>query len=117
VLQELAAQGERFDVVVLDPPAFVRRRRDLPKGRKAYQRINALALGVLAPQGLLISASCSMHLSEQDLLFAMGAAAKRCGRQLRITGFGGQAADHPVLPMVPETRYLKAVFAEVSPAD
>ena len=117
VLQELATQGERFDVVVLDLPAFVQRRRDLAKGRKAYRRINTLALGVLAPRGLLVSASCSMHLSEQDLLFAMGAAASRCGRQLRITGFGGQAADHPVLPMVPETRYLKAVFAEVSPAD
>lgn len=117
VLRELAARGEQFDVVVLDPPAFVQRRRDLAKGRKAYQRINALALDVLAPQGLLVSASCSMHLSEQDLVFAMGAAARRGGRQLRITGFGGQSADHPVLPLVPETRYLKAVFAEVSPAD
>jgi 23S rRNA (cytosine1962-C5)-methyltransferase len=113
-LRELADAGERFDVVVLDPPAFVQRRRDLGKGRKAYQRINELALGVLQPGGLLVSASCSMHMAEEDLVAAMGAAAQRCQRQLRITAFGTQAADHPVLPQVPETRYLKALFAEVS---
>ena len=117
VLRDLADQSETFDVVVLDPPAFVQRRRDLPKGRKAYQRINELALRALAPTGLLVSASCSMHLAEQDLVDAMAAAAKRAGRRLQVTGFGGQAADHPVLPPVPETRYLKAIFAEVSPAD
>jgi 23S rRNA (cytosine1962-C5)-methyltransferase len=116
-LRELAESGARFDVVVLDPPAFVQRRRDLGKGKKAYQRINELALRVLSPGGLLASASCSMHLAEQDLVSAMGAAARRSGCQLRITRFGGQAADHPVLPQVPETRYLKAVFAELSPAD
>ena len=115
-LRDLADKGEQFDVVVLDPPAFVQRRKDLGKGRKAYQRINELALRVMGEQGLLVSASCSMHLPEQDLVSAMGAAARRCQRQLRITAFGSQAADHPVLPQVPETRYLKAVFAEVSPA-
>ena len=115
-LRELADAGERFDVVVLDPPAFVQRRRDLGKGRKAYQRINELALRVLQPRGMLASASCSMHLAEQDLVAALAAAARRGERKLQITGFGGQSADHPVLPQVPETRYLKAVFAEVSPA-
>jgi 23S rRNA (cytosine1962-C5)-methyltransferase len=116
-LRELADAGERFDVLVLDPPAFVQRRRDLGKGRKAYQRINELALNILRPGGLLVSASCSMHMAEEDLVAAVGAAARRCERQLRITAFGTQSADHPVLPQIPETRYLKALFAEVSLAD
>jgi 23S rRNA (cytosine1962-C5)-methyltransferase len=114
VLREMADRGQTFDVVVLDPPAFVQRRRDLGKGKKAYQRINELALRVLSPGGLLVSASCSMHLSEQELLEAVGRAAARTGRSVRITGIGGQAADHPVHPMVPETRYLKTVFAELT---
>ena len=96
--------------------AFVQRKRDLGKGRKAYQRINELALRLLAANGLLVSASCSMHLPEQDLVTAVAAAARRTGRSLRITHLGGQAADHPVHPVIPETRYLKAVFADLTPA-
>jgi 23S rRNA (cytosine1962-C5)-methyltransferase len=116
-LRELADAEESFDVVVLDPPAFVQRRRDLGKGRKAYQRINELALQLLKPGGLLVSASCSMHLPEQDLVDAIAAASRRTRRPLRITHLGGQAADHPVHPAIPETRYLKAVFADLNPAD
>jgi 23S rRNA (cytosine1962-C5)-methyltransferase len=115
-MQALAEAGERFDVVVLDPPAFVQRKRDLGKGRKAYQRINELALRLLSPAGLLVSASCSMHLPETDLVGAVAAAARRTDRVLRITHLGGQAADHPVHPVIPETRYLKAVFADLIPA-
>lgn len=116
-MRELADSGEQFDVVVLDPPAFVQRKRDLGKGRKAYQRINELALELLSPSGLLVSASCSMHLPEQDLVEAVAAAARRTGKSLRITHSGGQSADHPVHPVIPETRYLKALFADLSPAD
>ena len=121
VMRELAEAGERFDAVVLDPPAFIQRKRDLGKGRKAYQRINELGLKVLKPGGLLVSASCSMHLPEADLVAAVAAAARRTDRELRVTWVGGQGPDHPVHPVIPETRYLKAVFAdagpEVSPAD
>jgi 23S rRNA (cytosine1962-C5)-methyltransferase len=116
LMRELAETGERFDVVVLDPPAFIQRKRDLGKGRKAYRRINELALNLLSRGGLLVSASCSMHLPEQDLVDAVAAAAGRCGRSLAITHLGGQAADHPIHPVIPETRYLKAVFADLSPA-
>lgn len=112
----LAEAGERFDAVVLDPPAFVQRKKDLGKGRKAYQRVNELALGLLAPGGVLVSASCSMHLAEQDLVDAVAAAARRRDVSLRITHIGGQGADHPIHPVVPETRYLKALFADISPA-
>ncbi|MDJ0877037.1 MAG: class I SAM-dependent rRNA methyltransferase [Halieaceae bacterium] len=117
VMRELADAGERFDAIVLDPPAFIQRKRDLGKGRKAYRRINELGLALLAPGGLLVSASCSMHLPEQDLVTAVSQAATRSACSLRLTHQGGQGADHPVHPAIPETRYLKALFCEREPAD
>jgi 23S rRNA (cytosine1962-C5)-methyltransferase len=116
VMQELFDSGERYDIVVLDPPAFIPRRRDLGKGRKAYRRINELAMRLLAPGGILISASCSMHLSELDLLEVLRGAGQRAGVNAQVVALGGQAADHPVHPAIPETRYLKAAFAVVNPA-
>ena len=110
-LRALAEAGELFDVVVLDPPAFVQRRRDLGKGRKAYQRINELALKVLAPGGVLVSASCSMLLTPGDLAQALQNAARRSGRELRLVEQGRQGPDHPVHPAIPETEYLKALYA------
>lgn len=104
-------EGLAFDVVVLDPPAFIQRRRDLKKGFTAYRRINQLALQLLRPGGLLVSASCSMHLSRADLVSAMQQAAVRSGCSLRIVGQYGQGPDHPVHPAIPETEYLKSVFA------
>ena len=107
----LPDQGEHFDVVILDPPAFIQRRKDLKKGITAYRRINELALRLLNPGGLLVSASCSMHLSRPDLLSAMQQAAVRAGCQLRVVEQGSQGPDHPIHPAIPETEYLKAVFA------
>ncbi len=114
LMRELAEAGERFDAVVLDPPAFIQRKRDLGKGRKAYRRINELALELLSPGGLLVSASCSMHLPEADLVTALSQAAVRAERELVISYQGSQGADHPVHPAIPETRYLKALFAELA---
>jgi len=116
VMKELAAQGVSFDVVILDPPAFVQKRRDLAKGMKAYRRINELALRLVAPGGLLVSGSCSMHLSDADLVESMQGAAQRSAVQLQVVGLGHQGEDHPVHPAIAETRYLKAVFAVVNPA-
>tara|TARA_R110002110_G_scaffold205066_7_gene416928 strand:- start:51151 stop:52332 length:1182 start_codon:yes stop_codon:yes gene_type:complete len=110
-LARLRSEGRQFDVVILDPPAFVQRRKDLKKGIAAYRRINELGLQVLRPGGLLISASCSMHLSRSDLMGAMQQAAVRVGCQLRIVEQGAQGPDHPVHPAIPETEYLKALFA------
>jgi 23S rRNA (cytosine1962-C5)-methyltransferase len=107
----LRDQGEHFDVVILDPPAFIQRRKDLKKGVTAYRRINELALRLLNPGGLLVSASCSMHLSRPDLISAMQQAAVRAGCQLRVVEQGSQGPDHPIHPAIPETEYLKAVFA------
>ncbi len=111
VMQALAGDGERFDVVVLDPPAFIQRRRDLKKGVAAYRRINELGLRLLNPGGLLVAGSCSMHLPRSELITAMQGAARRTDCQLRVVEQGGQGPDHPVHPAIPETDYLKAVFA------
>lgn len=110
-MAEMRAAGQRFDVVVLDPPAFIQRRKDLKKGITAYRRINELALHLLNPGGLLVSASCSMHLARADLMAAMQQAAVRAGCQLRVVEQGFQGPDHPIHPAIPETEYLKAIFA------
>ena len=106
----LRARG-RFDVVILDPPAFIQRKKDLKKGIAAYRRINELGLQLLRPGGLLISASCSMHLSRAELIAAMQQAAVRTACQIRVVEQGAQGPDHPIHPAIPETEYLKAVFA------
>lgn len=113
VMAALAAEGERFDIVVLDPPAFIQRRKDIKKGITAYRRINELGLKLLSPGGLLVAGSCSMHLARADLISAMQQAAVRAGCQIRIVEQGGQGPDHPIHPAIPETEYLKAVFAVV----
>lgn len=107
----LADQGRRFDVVILDPPAFVQRKKDLKKGIAAYRRINELGLRLLGEGGLLVSGSCSMHLARADLISAIQQAAVRSGCRLRIVEQGHQGPDHPVHPAIPETEYLKSVFA------
>lgn len=111
VLKELVRQGRTFDVVILDPPAFIKRRKDHDAGTKAYHQYNRLALKLLSPGGLLVSASCSMSLSLAELTGIVGSAARSGGRQLQVVHCGGQAPDHPVHPMIPETAYLKALFA------
>jgi 23S rRNA (cytosine1962-C5)-methyltransferase len=109
-MAQLHAQGRRFDVVILDPPAFIQRSKDLKKGIAAYRRINELGLQLLQPGGLLVSASCSMHLSRSDLITCVQQAAVRTGCQVRVVEQGGQGPDHPIHPAIPETEYLKALF-------
>jgi 23S rRNA (cytosine1962-C5)-methyltransferase len=109
-LRSLRESGERFDAIVLDPPAFIKRRKDAAEGALAYRRLNELALGVLAPGGLLATCSCSFHFSESDLIETVQRAAGRARRFLRLLEVGGQASDHPVHPAIPETRYLKCLI-------
>jgi 23S rRNA (cytosine1962-C5)-methyltransferase len=115
-LRELAAAGERFDVVVLDPPAFIKRKKDIPQGQAAYRKLNQLALALLADEGLLVSCSCSYHLAPEELLSAIQSAARHSARFVQVLEVGGQSADHPVHPAIPETRYLKAFFCRVTRA-
>ncbi|GAC1452612.1 MAG: class I SAM-dependent rRNA methyltransferase [Steroidobacteraceae bacterium] len=113
-LKEFARQGRPFDVVVLDPPAFIKRRKDIPQGQAAYRKLNQLALEVLAEEGLLVSCSCSYHLSAEELVNAIQSAARHGGRFVQLLEAGGQSPDHPVHPAIPETRYLKAYFCRVT---
>jgi 23S rRNA (cytosine1962-C5)-methyltransferase len=114
VLAALHAEGRRFDVLVVDPPAFVKRRKDLPKGEAAYRKLNQLALQLASDEALLVSCSCSWHLAAERLPELLQSAATHAGRTLAIIAQGGQSPDHPVHPAMPETRYLKALFARVS---
>ena len=114
VLEEFAKQGARFDVVIIDPPAFAKRKKDLPKALAAYKRLNQLAIQVLAPEGILVSCSCSFHVSAEELQDAIAKAARGADKHLQILEMGGQAPDHPVHPAIPETRYLKAYFCRIN---
>ena len=113
-LKSLRSAGERFDVVVLDPPAFIRRRKDRVKGFEAYRRTNGLALQLLAPGGWLVSASCSSHLERTKHLEIIARVAHPFGLHPRVVDEGGQDRDHPVHPALPETSYLRAFFVEFS---
>jgi len=109
-LRMLAGREERFDLVILDPPAFIKRRKDVDQGENAYLRLNRLALDVLAPGGVLVSCSCSHHLPGERLQRLVQRASRRADRPLQLLEVGHQSADHPVHPAMPETAYLKALF-------
>jgi 23S rRNA (cytosine1962-C5)-methyltransferase len=113
-LKDAREAGERFDVAVLDPPALIKRRKDLKAGMEAYYRLNLGALQVLGPQGFLASASCSHHLERQSLRDILRSCARQAGRHLLILKEGGQGADHPVHPAIPETEYLKSFLCHVA---
>lgn len=113
-LAQLDAQGARFDLVIVDPPAFIKRKRDQPQGEAAYRKLNMLAMRVLADDGMLVSSSCSYHLPQDALPAIIQSAASHAGRGAQILEFGGQSPDHPVHPAIPETRYLKTVFCRIT---
>lgn len=109
-LEQAAASGRRYDLVLADPPAFVTSKKALASGLKGYRKLARLAAATVAPQGVLMLASCSQPVSADALLAEMRAglaAAGRSGRVLRIAGAG---ADHPIHPHLPEAAYLKAIF-------
>ncbi len=108
-LKNLHQRKEKFDVIILDPPAFIKKQKDMKEGLLAYQRINEAALKLLAPQGILVSCSCSMHLTYENLVEALRRAAYRQHMTLQILERGHQGLDHPVHLAIPETDYLKMV--------
>lgn len=109
-MEALHAEKRRFDVVVIDPPAFIKRKKEIPKGEAAYKRLNQLAMQLLDRDGILVSCSCSYHLEPSSLVTAIQRAARHIGRFAQIVEVGGQAPDHPIHPAIPETRYLKSFF-------
>ena len=111
--KQLRDASDRFDVVVVDPPAFIKRKKDAEAGTLAYRRINEAALKLVADGGLIVSCSCSHHFSADALLDALNRAACSLGLRLRVLRRLAQSADHPVHPGMPETEYLKGFLAEV----
>jgi 23S rRNA (cytosine1962-C5)-methyltransferase len=109
-MKQLHEDGERFDIVIIDPPAFIARRKDIKAGELAYQRANQLAMRLLKPEGILVSASCSMHLERARLTQLLQEACRKNGRMGQVLEQGGQGGDHPVHPAIPETEYLKSVI-------
>jgi 23S rRNA (cytosine1962-C5)-methyltransferase len=108
-----AIAGRRFATIVLDPPAFAKTQTALRKALEAYKQINYRALQVLEPGGVLVTCSCSQHVSEAQLLGAVLGAASEAGKTLRLLDRRTQSADHPILPAVPETYYLKCLIIEI----
>lgn len=113
LMRQLHDEGRRFQVISLDPPAFIKRRKDAARGLAAYRKANALAVALLAPGGVIASSSCSHHLEAQALRACLTQAA--AGRKLhpRLLHAGGQGPDHPVHAAMPETAYLKCLIAQL----
>ncbi|MFI8745983.1 class I SAM-dependent rRNA methyltransferase [Pseudomonas sp. NPDC077186] len=114
-LRELKSAEERFDVVIADPPAFIKRKKDLKNGEAAYRRLNETAMRLLSKDGILVSASCSMHLPEDDLQNILLTSARHLDRNIQLLERGAQGPDHPVHPAIAETRYIKSLTVRLLP--
>jgi 23S rRNA (cytosine1962-C5)-methyltransferase len=112
-LREMEAAGERFDTIVLDPPAFAKNRASVAKAARGYKEINLRALKLLRPGGVLVTCTCSYHMPEKMFLEIIGDAGRDARRRLQLIEKRAQSSDHPVLFGVPETYYLKCVIARV----
>jgi 23S rRNA (cytosine1962-C5)-methyltransferase len=114
LLKDYSTADKQFDTIVLDPPAFAKSKRDLDAALRGYKELNLRALKMLRPGGILVTCSCSYHVSQQDFLAMLASAALDAHRTLRLVEVRGQSKDHPVLLNVPETAYLKCVIASVT---
>ncbi len=113
-LKQARENREHYDIIVLDPPALIKRKKDFKVGYEAYRRLNHLALQVLSKEGILVSASCSHHLSKANLHEILRSSARHIDRHLSFFATGSQGPDHPIHPAIPETEYLKTYFCSVS---
>jgi 23S rRNA (cytosine1962-C5)-methyltransferase len=110
-LERAVAQDRRWEVVVCDPPSFAPSEKARPAALRAYRRLNRLALAAVGQGGRLVTASCSSHVTDADLIAAIAGAAADLDRRVRITAVTGAASDHPVAPAFPEGRYLTCLWA------
>jgi 23S rRNA (cytosine1962-C5)-methyltransferase len=111
-LRALARVHQRFDTIVLDPPAFAKTRASVPDALRGYHEINLRAMRCLGPGGTLLTASCSFHVRLPDFLDMLAQAAGDSGRRIRLRRILGAGEDHPVVLTVPETGYLKGALLE-----
>jgi 23S rRNA (cytosine1962-C5)-methyltransferase len=114
VVKDLRREGQTFDTVIIDPPAFIKRRKDSTAGTEAYRRLNGLAMQLVAPGGFLVSASCSYHFPRDKHLETIARVARGNSRHAQVLSEGGGAPDHPVHPALPEMSYLKTLFLRIS---
>ena len=114
LLKDYSSSNRRYDTIMLDPPAFAKTKRDLEAALRGYKELNLRALKMLRPGGILVTCSCSYHVSQSNFLEMLANAALDAHRTLRLIEVRGQAKDHPILLNVPETAYLKCVIASVS---
>ncbi|MGD1063766.1 MAG: class I SAM-dependent rRNA methyltransferase [Terracidiphilus sp.] len=113
ILRDWSQAGEKFDAIVLDPPAFAKTKRAIEGALRGYKELNLRALKMLRPGGLLVTCSCSHHVAWADLESAVAAAAADASRRVRLLERRGAAPDHPVILNLPETEYLKCLVLEV----
>src|SRR5580658_188502 len=114
LLREYSASNRRYDTIVLDPPAFAKTKRDLDKALGGYKELNLRAMKMLRPGGILVTCSCSFHVSPSDFLKVVADAAQDAHKSLRIIEHRGASKDHPILLNVPETSYLQCLVLSVS---
>jgi 23S rRNA (cytosine1962-C5)-methyltransferase len=113
LLKDYSAAGRRYDTIVLDPPAFAKSKRDLDAALRGYKELNLRALKMLRPGGVLVTCSCSYHVSEADFAQLLAEAAQDVHRTVRLLEKRSQAKDHPAVISIPETSYLKAMIINV----
>jgi len=114
LLKDYSASGHQYDTIVLDPPAFAKSKQNLDTALRGYKELNLRALKMLRPGGVLVTCSCSYHVSVNDLLEVLTSAARDVHRTIRLLENRGQSLDHPILLNIPETAYLKCVIVNVS---
>ncbi|RPI19603.1 MAG: class I SAM-dependent rRNA methyltransferase [Ignavibacteriae bacterium] len=113
-LEKSISENKKFDVVMLDPPAFAKSRKSLPSAIKGYIKLNRLALEIVNENGFLVTSSCSYHLKENDFTEAVSLAAAKSGRKIQQIYFNGASLDHPRIPAMEETSYLKFAIFKIS---
>ena len=114
-LQSLKADEERFDVIIADPPAFIKRKKDLKSGEAGYRKLYEHCIRLLSRDGIFICSSRSPFFSEESMHSTLLAAARHLDRNIQILEQSGQSADHPMHPAIPETRYLKYTVCRILP--
>lgn len=105
--EKASRENRKFDVVMIDPPAFAKNKKSLPAARKGYEKLNRMAMNAVKEEGYLVTSSCSYHLHKEEFLSIINAAAVKSKKQIQLIHYNGASLDHPVIPAMEETEYLK----------